>query len=214
MTPSQIEEQARRRYNSISDNFFTQDEIFFLIYDACQQLARECKIIENLYSTSTVASQQEYAYPSNTIAIKRVTYDGIKLKPINMREDDTVTGLNQSTVAEGTPAYYYVWNEVMYLRPIPSGVGTLKVFSFNEASTISVTSVLEIPSMFHMDLINYVVAEMAAKDSNFNAAEHFLNKWEKSKIEIKRWARKRLVGDSFNAVIDEERTTDNFLGTV
>ncbi len=184
------------------------------MYDACLQMARECKLVTNLYSTSTVADQQEYATPSNTISIKRVTYDGKKLRPITMREDDQITGFNQSSVSTGTPSYYWVWNEVIYLRPIPSAVATLKIWSFNEPSVISITSSLEIPSQFHMDLVNYIVAEMAAKDSNFTAARHFLAKWEKSKSDAKRWAMKQNKGDSFNSVINEDMSSDNFLGTV
>lgn len=214
MTPTQVEEQARRRYNSVSDSFFSQDEILYLMYDASLQLARECKVITNLYSTSTVASQQEYAYPSNTISIKRVTYAGKKLKAITMREDDSITGFNQSTTSTGTPSHYWVWNEVIYLRPIPSAVATLNIWTHNEPSTISITSTLDVPSQFHMDLVNYIVAEMAAKDSNFTAAQYFLAKWEKSKSDAKRWAAKQFRGDSFGHVVDEEYSSENFLGTV
>lgn len=214
MTPTEIETAARNRYNSVGDSFFSQNEILDLMWDACLDMTRECNLIERVYTTSTVASQQEYSYPTSTISIKRITYDGKKLKPITMREDDAITGLNQSTTSEGTPQYYFVWNETIYLRPIPSSVATLKIFTYNEPSEITTTSTLEIPTQFHMDLVDYIVSEMAAKDSNLDIAKWYAEKWEKSKLDIKKWQRKRLRGDSFATVQDEEAMIEGYLGIV
>jgi len=214
MTPTQIEEAARRRYNAVNDTFWSQDEIFQLIFDACQQMARECKIIERSYSTTTVSSQQEYDFPTDTISIKRVTWNGIKLKPITMREDDGVTGLNMTTTATGTPQYYWIWNYTISLRPIPNDAQTLKIWSYNQPSTLTSTSTIEIPSEFHMELVNYVVQSMAEKDSNFKAAQYYALKWQKALMDAKRWVAKRKRSDSFPTVQDEEQLVESYLGTV
>lgn len=214
MTPTEIETSARNRYNSIGDSFFSSEEILALMWDACLDITRECNLIERVYTTSTVASQQEYAYPTSTISIKRITYDGKKLKPITMREDDAITGLNQSTTSEGTPQYYFVWNDTIYLRPIPSSVATLKIFTYNEPSVLTISSTLEIPTQFHMDIVDYIVSEMAAKDSNLQFAKYYADKWERSKLDIKKWQRKRLRGDSFASVQDEDQLIEGYLGIV
>lgn len=214
MTPTELETAARNRYNSIGDSFFSQPEILDLIWDACLDMTRECNVIERVYTTSTVANQQEYSFPTSTISIKRITYDGKKLKPITFREDDTITGLNQSTTSTGTPQYYYQWNDTIYLRPIPTDVATLKIFTYNEPQVITTASVLEIPVQFHMDLLDYIVSEMAAKDSNFEAAQYYANKWEAAKMSIKKWQKKRLRGDSFATVQDEESMIEGWLGIV
>jgi len=200
MTPTEIETSARNRYNSIGDSFFSQAEILDMMWDACLDMTRETNIIERLYSTSTVASQQDYTYPTNAIALKRVTYEGRKLMPISLREDDQITGLNQATTATGTPRYYFIWNSVISLRPVPTGVGTLKIYTYNEPSVITNTSVLEIPVQFHMDLIDYIVSEMAAKDSNFQAAQYYQQKWEQAKLNVKKWQKRRLRSDGFSSV--------------
>lgn len=214
MTPTELETKARQRYNAVGDTFFPQDEIFYLIQDACNQLAHECNLIKQVYSTSTVASQREYSYPTNTIAIKRVEYEGRKITQISFNEDDAVTGGNSTSTQTGTPIYYYIWNEVLYLRPTPNAVGTLRIFSYNEHPVITSTSTIEVPEHYHMDLVNYVVSEMAAKDSNFNAAQYYLNKWERKKEDIKRWVRKQERADRFALVQDEDLIVDNFLGVL
>jgi hypothetical protein len=204
MTPTQILTAAKNRYNAIGDNFWSDDELLGLLYDACLDLTRESFLIERTYSTSTVASQQEYAYPTDTIAIKRITYDGKKLIPITLREDDQITGLDQDTTSTGDPTYYFIWNETISLRPIPSTVGTLKIYSYNEPAELLISSTLEIPTQFHMDTVNYIVSEMAAKDKSFNHAKWYLDKWEKTKLRAKAFARKQKRGDAMAHVQDEE----------
>lgn len=214
MTPTEIETAARNAYNAIGDSFFSSEEILGLLYDACLEMAVETLIIERVYSTTTVAGTQEYDFPTNTIAIKRVTYDGHKLRPITFREDDAVTGLDQSDTTQGTPQYYYQWNETIGLRPVPSAAETLKVYSYNEPSVIETTSTLEIPTVFHRGLVNYIVAEMALKDKSFNHAEVYRQKWEKVLDQAKKWVKRRKRTDGFVAVQDEDTLVETYLGTV
>src|SRR4051812_19245005 len=142
MTPAQVETFARQKYNAVSDTFFSQSEIMNMIYDACLEFAAETKCIERVYQASTVAGQQEYSYPTNTIAIKRVTCNGIKLEPIDFRDDDTLTLNNDASVTTGAPQYYAIWNNTLYLRAIPDDVYTLKIFSINEPQAVTSTSTL------------------------------------------------------------------------
>lgn len=216
MTTSDLVTAIRRQYNSIGDNFFSDEEILNLIYQACLDMNAECdgKLIERVYETSTVASQQEYTYPTNTMAIKRLTYNGKKLSPITFREDDAITGLDQSITSTGTPQYYAIFNDTLYLRPIPSEVGTLKIFSFNEPQSLTISSTLEVPTQFHMNLREYCLAEMAAKDSNNSIVTYYLTAWEKSKVRARKWCMKRKRADAFAQVQDDDNLIENYLGVV
>lgn len=211
MTPTEIETASRNKYNSIGDSFFSQPEILDLMWEGCIDLVRETNLIERVYSSSTVIAQQEYQYPTSTQSIKRVTYEGKKLAPIDFVIDDSITGFNAATTAQGTPQYYFEFNQVIYLRPIPSAVGTLKIFSYNTPERILITSTLEIPTQFQISLVNYIVSEMAAKDSNFDAAKFYSDRWEKSKLDVKKFQRLRKRGDSFNVVKDESQFLNNYL---
>lgn len=214
MTPTEIVTTARRRYNAVSDSFWSDEELLNLLYEACLDLSRFTKCIEVIYSTATVVGQQEYQYPTSTIAIKRIQYNGRKLKPVTMREDDSITGLNQSTTDSGTPQYYFIWNEILFLRPVPDTVGTLKIFSYNEPQALTASSTLEIPTQYHTNLADYMASEMAAKDLNFTAAQFYSNKWEKFKVQARQWETKKKRTDSFSAVQDEESSIETFFGAV
>jgi hypothetical protein len=214
MTTQDLVTAIRRQYNSVGDSFFSDDEILNLIYQACLDMNAECggKLIERVYTTSTVAAQQEYDYPTSTMSIKRIQYDGQKLSPIDFREDDAITGMDQDTTSSGTPQYYMIFNETIYLRPIPSGVGTLKIWSFNEPQALTISSTLEIPTQFHMNLREFCLAEMAMKDSNAQAADRYLMNWEKSKLRAKKWTMNRKRADSFGVVKDEAQLNETYLG--
>lgn len=204
MTPGEVSTYARQQYNAANDSFFADTELYKHQWRAQMILAQEAKIIENTYTTTTVASQQEYTYPTSAIAIKRITWNGKRLDKISFREDDSLTGRNASTTASGEPRYYAIFDRIIYLRPIPSAAYTLKIFSFDMPGEVSSTSSLDVPSDFHLDLVNYLLWQMAAKDQNFEAARYYRDEWAASVAKAKAWVRKRQTADSFNVVRDEE----------
>jgi hypothetical protein len=214
MTFSDIEEAARAQFNAIGDTFFSTTDFENAIYQASLILAREAMCIEATYSTSTVAGTQEYSYPSNTIAIKRVTYDGKKLQPVNMREDDSLTLLNSGSTTQGTPTYYFIWDDTVYLRPVPSAVGTLKIYSYNEPSQVTSASTLEVPSQFHMDIVDYILHRMYAKDGNLQMSQFHLSLWSEAIKSAKRWAQRRKRADAMPVVMDEESLGATYIGSI
>ena len=129
MTPTQLESAARQRYNAVNDSFWSQAEMLGMIYQAQMELAAECLVIQNKYTTTTVASQQAYAWPTRAISIKRVTYDGAKIDPIDMREDDAISLSNTTSIATGTPQFYFSWENSIYLQPVPSEAKTLEIWT-------------------------------------------------------------------------------------
>jgi len=214
MTPAEIEVAARRKYNSDNDSFWTTDEIMGLIYEAELEMARESINIERTYTTTTVASQHSYSQPTNSISIKRIEYDGQKLERITFREDDTITNLQSDTTATGTPIYYYEWNSLIYLRPIPDSALELKIYSYDMPQAVESTTNLEVPVQFHRDLVNYVVKEMALKDQNTAIADRYQAMWDRALVKVKAWTRKRKRGDEFQVVKNADDSAGTILGTV
>jgi len=213
MTPTQIEEAARNTYNAINDTFFSQDEILKLMYFAEQELVHEGLIIESTFQTTTVVAQQEYSYPTNVVAIKRVEYDGAKLKPINMRQDDALTLNDSQTTNSGHPAHYFIWNDTIILRPIPDDTKTLQIRGFKEPDIPQIGSTLEVPSFFHGAIKDYCIKEMASKDQNWSMFDRYENRWNVFwKPKIRQFVAKRKKTDAFMVVNNEDRLSVSLLG--
>ncbi len=211
MTPAQVEEYSRNRYNAINDTFWSSTEILKYIYDAAMELSRETLSIERTYTSTTVASTQAYDFPTTTMAIKRVTWDGKKLTPMSMREDDAVTGLNMTTTDTGNPEYYWIWDNAIYLRPIPASAATLKLWTYNFPDVPTATSTLEVPTQFHLKLCNYVNQQMALKDQNYTAARYYGGTWQKDIIDIKKWMKMMKRMDGFTSVKDENLMVETYI---
>lgn len=204
MTPTDVLTQARDQYNAVGDSFFTDSALLNWMKDACDILAREAWIIERVYTTTTVASQQAYAYPTNTLAIKRITYNGRKIKRLTGRQDDAATLSNQSAATTGNVVYYTDFNYTIYCRPIPDSAFPLVIYSYNTAQPIVTTSSLEVPEWTHMALVKYLLKTMFAKDQNTAMIQFYSGEWNEEVLKIKAIQRRRMRADSFATVQDEE----------
>lgn len=193
MTPQQVIDAARARYNAAADTFWSDAELLQHLYEACLELSRESLCIE-YYDSSIVSVQgtQSYAYPARAIAIKRVVYDGKRLEPITMREDDRLTFFDSANTAQGEPNHWYDWGNTIYLRPIPdSSAKVIGVFVFREHDTVTAGSTLEIPSQWQPKTIDYLVAKMALKEKNYVVADRYDLNWQKTVMRAKTWGRQR-----------------------
>ena len=215
MTPAEIETAARRLYNSEGDNFFSSSQILGHIYTAQLELIDECDmLIEGVFSTTTVASQQEYDFPENIASIKRVTYDGQKLEKIDFDEDDIYTIFDSDNTDTGTPRYYFVWDRTIYLRPLPDDTLTLKVFGYKTAQAVTSSSTLDVPAKHHYAIIDYVVREMLVKDQNWTGYDRYNTRWLSDVERIRRDIQRRKRKDKFASVKDEEALDRISLGAL
>lgn len=211
---SQLLTMARQRINAIGDSFWSDAELYDAIYQAQMDLALETRCIQQVYTSTTVASTQQYSKPTNTITIKRVEYNGYKLEPITMREDDAITLSNAATTSTGVPEYYFEWGDSIYLRPIPSDANTLKIYSINMPQAVSATSTLEVPTRYHLDILHYMIYVMLAKDEQVAQAANYYALWEKAKFRAKKFERVRLRNDSSTHMQDPELLPTTIIGTI
>lgn len=206
MTPATIIESAQRRYNAESDNFYSNDELYGLIYEAQLEIQQETLITDSTDSSiTTVAGTRTYAFPTDFIFIDRVEYNGIPLDKIDFDVDDQITGDRPDTTGTGTPQYFFTHNDLIYLRNVPDDAQTLKVYGNKQPSDITAgTDSLLVPTMFHYILIDYVTSEMAYKDGNNSVGLYYSNKFERGVAKIKRWKARRKRGGGLAVVKSEE----------
>jgi hypothetical protein len=214
MTPLQIETAARRMLNASSSNFWSSEEIIEnYLYFAALELSTRTRCIENRYTTTSVASQQEYAKPSRMVSVKRVEYSGRKLMPISFRKLDSIN-YNTSTTVTGTPQYYYFFDDVLGLFPAPSAAGdTIKSYSYDEENALTDSSTLEIPTQYHVYLVIGTAYYMTLKELGHPQTDRFFAKWEDSITKVLGLERLRNK-DAFHQVMREEDLPSTLLGAV
>jgi len=200
-TLSDLVNDCRQRYNAVGDRFFADEELFDLVYEAEMQIAIECQALETIYTTSTVISQREYDYPTRLLRVSRMTYNGERLEPIDFLKDDAMTGSNESTTTTGDPLYYCIFADRLFLRPVPQAVGTIKIYAIAQPIELTaITDSLSVPERYRPPIKDYVLSQMFAKDKNSNMTGYHENRWQRTIDTIKRFEKKRKVGDSYQVV--------------
>lgn len=211
MNLTDLMEYARQQYNAVGDPLFSDALLRNYVYDAEMELATATKCIRAVYTTTSVASQQEYLFPSRTISIKRVTYDGVVVRPKSL--DEVLNLTSTPAAATGTPYIYAIWAETLYFGPIPVSAGvTIKVFSFNEPSQKTTnTSTLDVPDRYQLDLAEYLLQRMCTQDKNYQGAALHAKAWSEKVKKARSTERKMMTGDAFSFVRDEDREFDQVL---
>ena len=201
MTPSEINNQARQRYNAVGDNFFSDEMIYSLIWQAENELFLAGYQIENSYETTSVADQREYTYPTNTVAIKRIEYDGLEITNVALKDDPK----GSTTEPTGTPDSYAIWDDVIYMYPTPDTTGdTIKLFTYDRPAEVTATSTLATPKEHHIDIIDFVLSGLFAKDKDQVMAAYHRNLWLEAVDKCVRNRAKRKRTDKMARVRDYE----------
>jgi len=216
MTPGELASAARRAYNANdSDPFFSDQQIYEWIYDAEMQLAMEAFVIKSVLTTSTVVGTREYAYPTNAIKIRRVTYDGENLEEMTFREDDLLTGANETTADTGTPVAFVDFDQVIYLRPLPDQVKTLQIYCHLQPSGIpTALSVLDTPDEYHPSIKTYILQQMSVKDKNYEGARYYGQLWQQAVVEARRFEMQKKRGSRMRIVQNADVLPSPILGTI
>lgn len=212
MTPTELMTFVRQRYNSVSDDLFSDALLLDMIYTASMELARKAYVIESIYSTTTVASTSEYSLPTNTYSVKRVTYDGSRLDSISLKQYDSLRIANSSVLTTGRPLYYALFGRTVYPYPVPNSALTLKIFSYNFPQRLTTLSTIEIPTEYQTDMVEFMLSEMSALEKNYGGAQYYRTRWENRVNEIIKEQRRRLRGSDFQAVQDTENVSPMLLG--
>lgn len=207
MTPQDINQAVRERYNAVGDTFFNDNLVYDAIYQAQMIMAQECFVIENIYSTTSVAGTRNYAFPTSTMTIRRVEYDGEKVIPASIDKDPKTS----TTEVSGDPRLYAIWNNEIVFFPTPSATGdTILIYTYNEPQQVTSNSVLDVPSRYHPDMIDFVLSIFYAKDGNLQMSSFHRNLWESSLARIKRTRAKEKTSDELVVVADYEDRSDIF----
>ncbi len=178
MTPAEIELVARNRYNAIGDTFWSQAEILGMIYAAQMDLALKTNCIRNVYSMTTTIGLDEYSMPTTATNIRRIEYDSRKLEPISDRERDDILGGKDPTLVTGRPTSYYLFGESIFLVKTPDSALTVKIWSFDIPSVVTLASTLDVPSRYHPYIAEFILAKMYAKDKRFDQSQYHLDIWD------------------------------------
>ena len=181
----------RDRLNE-SSTVFHDDNAFIRYADEAQRyIARETRPLESVSTTtidSTQTNPEQYSFPTDFLAMRRITLDGhdlfktyfAEIREAEIRESDQT----------GDPEMWYEWNDVIYLLPIPGNGNngeTLKLWYWKKPALLTATTdTLEIESEWDDVVIPYMEDLAWKKDGEPDFADYAMTESNSKMVSIKR----------------------------
>jgi hypothetical protein len=206
MTPQQIINAARTRYNSEGDTFFSDAMLLDSIFEAETILVNEFAPIEATFSTVSVSGTRDYEFPTTTISIKRVLYNSKPVEKMELYNDPKTT----TSTPSGEPYGYTVWDNIIVFYPTPSVSGdTITLYTYELPTLLAATTdPMNVPVKYHPHIIDYVLYHMCLKDNNTGLASVYLASWSRNLDRLKRSHAKEKRTDTFTRVRETYFGTD------
>lgn len=201
-------QSVRYQVYETTASFWSDDEIRSYLWQAECDLASEVQCVEIKTTLTAATSTQEYSFASSIETVRRVTYDGERLKLVDLRtldaiDDDATSG----GVQTGDPTHYYLFGDnTLGLWPVPAASGSIVEVRGNGMPTeiASSTTQFTVPGLFHRDLIDYALYRCYLKDQDDGRANTHLQLWERSKEKARTKWRLRNTRGGYSIVKDED----------
>ena len=200
--------QVRDLLNEASAQFWSDAQITEWINEGCADSQRRAEWKEAQATIPVVANTQNYAAPSDTIRIHRITFNPTAasqtytLEFRGMMEMDQVWGIQQQWPAN-YPLYYTLWGQPgtatlsIITYPVPSQAGNLNVYYFPDIiNQVVTTNPIDAPQGFEDMIYDYAMYRALRRDAD--------PRWQEAKKDYE----EKLV-----ALSDSSRTYQDQAGT-
>ena len=188
MTPAQILSRARALFNEDSADLWSDDAARGFMWEGETIVASLIGGYETVDTSITTANgTAEYTIPADTLVLRRVTWNGVKLKKITLQELDTLEAPSYGgSLSTGNPTDYYEWGTVIGLYPTPTSAEQLKLWITKAPAEITSSSTaFSIHQMFHHDLTDYLLWKMYDKDDD-TRGDKYQAQWERNLVKAER----------------------------
>ena len=162
---SDIATRVKRQFGDEYGAQITSDDILRWINDAMRDIALRNNLLQVKAVSATVASQQDYALPTDLLTLHSVRYGTDKLQSLTLQEADAF--MDTASVNTGRPAYFSQWGTTLSLYPIPQDAATsLNIYYTRQPHVVTTNAdTPEIPSAYHLRLVDYCLAQAYELDS-------------------------------------------------
>lgn len=195
MNVSEIAARIKRQFGDESGVQVTDDDIYRWVNDAQKDIAMAQTLLETVATTPIVANQNEYTLPLNILTLRSIRVLGNKIKVLSLQEaEEYIPNFDLSSAwITGVPEVAWIWANTIALYPVPNTSGSLKVYyTRNPIEITAGTDTPELPTKYHLRIVEYCLAQAYEMDENWDAAGNKVSQFS----------------SSINAMRDDEKWTD------
>lgn len=171
LTVGDIIQRVERQFGDEANIQVEKADIIRWVNDAQREFALHNNLLQARAVASVVSGQTEYTLPLDTLTVRSIRHNGLKLKPITAQEAEEYI---EDTTATGTPDRFWSWAQRITLFPMPDTSITdgLQIFYSRQPKVVAVaTDIPELPAMYHNRIVEYCLQKAYELDENWQAAE-------------------------------------------
>ena len=199
-TAQTVIDRARVDLNEATASFWSDAAILRWTDEAVKEVVYKTRCLETGASTAVIASQsrtfslssidfldiEKVEYNSGATSGKTTIYDLTRVPFGNLRY--------QQEKEEGNPKNFAVWNDTIYIWPIPGSAQsgtTLYIYYVPEPSGVTATtSTIETPTYFDGAILDYIKGRALERDED-PGAKYYLDKFDNRLLEYMMKVQKR-----------------------
>ena len=215
MTPMQATTKYRAlTYEGTATGFVTDAQIYADLWQGECELNSLLELYQAATALTTTTGTQEYSFPTDYIVIKRVTYDGDRLKAADFRELDSIDDkFTDSDSQTGDPTHYYLWAGKIGMWPVPDTSATVEIWGVKQPASITTnTAAFSIPLQFTDFPLDYALMNYYMKDQDDGRFQVYQARWENDKQMAQRLWNRRRYADRLLTVKMEDQSAYTVLG--
>lgn len=207
MQAAPIITKVRRQLVETVAAFWQDQELLDLLNDAELDFNNQTRILEGVYTTSTVQGQQTYALPTNWLSARAIFYNNpsvttppvpgwYRIIPTNLEKkaQENPNFLSTSSVQQDKPREYFIWGSNLYLDPIPDTTGSDNLIMFFKAKPIPLTATtqdINLDDSFKDTITNYILWRAWEKEKETELADMAHTAYVQGVKDARRWLKKK-----------------------
>lgn len=176
MTVQQIINRIRRTFGDDSAVQINDSDIIGWINEAMKEIVVQLNLLQVIGTAATVANQSNYTLPADNLRLHSVKWQGNSLRYLSLEqaEESLPNKDDAANFPVGIPTHYWVWGNTITIYPAPasSGATDLKIY-YNRmpVDVAAVGDIPELPTIYHIRIIEYCLAQAHDLDDNIFGAE-------------------------------------------
>lgn len=214
MNPSGVILSVRDQLYENTEGYYSDAELYRYLSQAEVLVANSVGCTYFASGILTTGGIREYAKPSGSLYITRLSYDSYPLIKISQNDVDLLEGASYGKIApSGNPTHYYETSSVVGLSSIPDAAKSLTfIYSKMPEPLTASSTTFSIPEQYADYLADYVLYRAFLKDQDSRAGT-FLQIWESNLKQLKSDYKKSQRTNKTTVVKDSSQIyTGNYLG--
>jgi len=217
MTPATVLSLVRDQLVESTADYWQDAELYRYMSQAESEITTltECCAKQSTVATTTTGTSG-YTLPGDCLTVKRLTFDGVPLKQIDIRERDNLDMPGYGgTMQSGNPTHWYQFNGYAYMWPTPARAATYVYdYVYQPATIVTASSAFSVPLQFQNAIPDYVLYRAYVKDQDQAKSEFYKKEYMQAVMDTQMREQRRRWAGGFQAVRTEDASLSTYDGMV